>query len=372
MLRLVLLFSLFSCTVLIGQTKDVSKAASYYTAFTKENKVSDIERAYDLITQALTIAENQNNAEANFYHAVIVKQYFESKKLDVKSDLVFKVSQSLIITYQLDKKFDRKEQLLRLMQIAGYDLYSEGIRQHRDNKHELAYQLYKDLFQIQSILEENKLDFTLESNSGEKTTLPTKDITNNMVIFCINSGKKEEAKSLFEKEIQTNPSAVSYARLIQLCYQIDDKASANKYIQEGLAKYPKDSDLLIYSINSSLGEKNYQQALVQLNEAIRLTPTTSLYLVKSQTLENQDKYEEAMLNYREGLKLFPNDFDLNYGLAYVLLNSSFEILNEQNEKTKPKALSQVKEAKEYFEKAKLINPNKVDFEKIFEQINKVK
>ncbi|MCE2963179.1 MAG: tetratricopeptide repeat protein [Chitinophagales bacterium] len=355
-----------------SQTKDVSKAFSYYSAYMKESRLSDIDKAYEIISTAMKDPVNETNAEAHFYNAVIVKQYFESKKLEKIDDFIAQTSQSLIKSYQLDKNFKNKEQLLKLMQILGYDLYSEGIRQHRDNKHELAYQLYKYLFQIQSILAENKLDFTVVSSTGEKTTLSSKDMTNNMVVFCINSGKKEDAKALFEKEIQANPSALSYARLIQLCYQLEDKASANKYVQEGLAKYPKDSDLLVFSINSSLGEKNYQQALKQLDEAIRSAPSVSLFLVKSQTLENQDKYEEAIANYREALKLYPNDFDLNYGLGYVLLNTSFEILNEQNEKTKPKALVYVKEAKDYFNKAKSIDGNKVDFEKIFEQINKVK
>jgi tetratricopeptide (TPR) repeat protein len=243
---------------------------------------------------------------------------------------------------------------------------------HKEDKNSLAYDLYKNLFEIQSVLAENKLDFTLVSTTGEKTTLSSKDITNNMVVFCINSGKKEEAKALFEKEVQTSGSAVSYARLIQLCYQLADKSAAYKYIEQGIAMYPTDPDLLIFSINRSLDAKEYNLALKQLDEAIRQAPTTTLYLVKSQTLESQDKYEESIENYRKGLMLFPNDFDLNYGLGYALFNSSLGILNEQSDATRPKALSNIKEAKEHFTKAKTIDANKVDFEKIFEQINRVK
>ena len=94
--------------------------------------------------------------------------------------------------------------------------------------------------------------------------------------------------------------------------------------------------------------------------------------MKSQTLESQDKYDESIENYRKGLKLYPNDFDLNYGLGYALFNSSLSILNEQTDATRPKALASIKEAKDFFNKAKSIDANKVDFEKIFEQINRVK
>jgi tetratricopeptide (TPR) repeat protein len=372
MKQVCLFFCLSILTQINSQTKAVSDAISYYKSFIKESKVSDIDRAFELISSAMNDTNFQNNDEANFYMAVIVKQYYETKKIENRVDLISLASKSLIKTNDLNINFKKKDQLLRLMQIIGYDLYSEGIRQHKENKHDKAYDLYKDLFKIQSILAQNKLDFTLTSNTGEKTTIASKDMTNNMVVFCINGGKKEEAKNLFEREIISNPSALSYARLIQLCYQIDDKASANKYIQEGILKYPTDGDLLIYAINSNLDSKNYASALKQLDEAIRVAPTNTLFLVKSQTLENQDKFEESIENYKIGLKLFSNDFDLNYGMGYALLNSSFGILNEQNESTKPKALVNVKQAKEYFLKAQSINPTKVDFEKIFEQINNVK
>lgn len=369
---------LFFCIValvsfnLLAQTKDVSSAMSYYTAFVKENKISDIERAYELINKAMSEPQNQKIAKSFFYQGVIVKQYYESKKNDDKASYVALTAQALIKAYRLDKNFDKKEQLLKLMQIVGYDLYSEGIRQHRANQNESAYQLYKDLFQFQSILAENKLDFTLVSANGEKNTLSSKDITNNMVIFCINSGKKEEARALFIEEIERNPSPIAYSKLIQLCYQLEDKACAHKYIEKGLEKYPTDNDLLIYSINRSLDSKEYEKALKQLDVAIIQAPSINLFMVKSQTYENQEKLDLAIDNYRKGLQLFPESFDLNYGIAYALLQTSFKKLNEGDDKTKPQAIAILSEAKKYFTKAKEIDPNKTDFDKIFEQINNVK
>ncbi len=373
-MRIFFFFILFSslCSLGYSQTKEVSKAGAYYTSFMKESKLSDIEKAFELITVAMKDSKNLESEEAHYSLGLITKQYYESKKPIEKSDYVLSASKGLISAYRINKNFKNKDQLFRLMQILGYDLYSEGIRMHKESKNSLAYDLYKNLFEIQTILAENKLDFTLVSNTGEKTTLSSKDITNNMVVFCINSGKKEEAKTLFEKEVLSGGSAVSYARLIQLCFQLDDKSAAYKYIEEGIAKYPTDPDLLVFSINRSLAAKEYNVALKQLDEAIRQAPSTTLYLVKSQTLESQDKYVESIENYRKGLKLYPNDFDLNYGLGYALFNSSLGILNEQSDTTRPKALANIKEAKEYFTKAKTIDPNKVDFEKIFEQINRVK
>ena len=192
----------------------------------KESKLSDLEKAYEFITEAMKDSKNLESEDAQYYLGLITKQYYESKKPIEKTKYILSASKGLINVYRINKNFKNKEQLFRLMQILGYDLYSEGIQMHKENKNSLAYDLYKNLFEIQSILAENKLDFTLVSYTGEKTTLSSNDITNNMVVFCINSDKKDEAKALFEKEVSSGGSAVSYARLIQLCFQLDDKSAA--------------------------------------------------------------------------------------------------------------------------------------------------
>ena len=142
------------------------------------------------------------------------------------------------------------------MQIIGYDLYSEGIRVYKSEKNELAYTLYKDLVKIQDVLKQNDLDFTIESNSGEKSTLSTNDIMNNLSIFAMNLGKKDEAKSIFESEVKRNPTALGYTKLIQICNQTGDLESARKYTLEGVDLFPNDENLLVVSINMNLNESN--------------------------------------------------------------------------------------------------------------------
>lgn len=355
-----------------AQTKDVNKAKDYYAVFVKEGKIADLEKSLEHINTAMQDAKNTSNAEAYFFNGVIHKQYFESKKIEDKSDYILKAVQSFLKTYELNKNFSQKEQLLKLIQIIGYDLYSDGIKLFKESKYEKAYQEYKLLTDAHKVLAENKMDFTMSSASGQTSTISMSDVMNNLAVFCLNSNKKEEAKSIFEQEVKTKPSADAYAKLIQLCNQIADTNSANKYIDEAVKLYPTSEDILIFSINKNIEKGNSKEALNHIATAIKVAPSNKLYLVQSQVLEGNNEFDKAITSYRDGLKLYPNDFDLNYSLAYTLFNSALRELNNQNDKTRPKALALVQEAKALFLKSKSIDATKVDFEKILTQVDQVK
>lgn len=369
-------FSFFICLLfsgyLIAQTKDVNLAKDFFNAFLKEGKLSDLEKSYDLIQKAMVDEKNKSYDESNFYQGVITKQYYVSKNLSDKSDFIINASKSFLKTYSLNKNFAKKEQLLKLMQVMGYDLYADGIKLFKQNNNEKAYESYKLLIQIQDVLAENNMNFTIKSTSGETSNIANQDIMNNLVVFCMNMGKKEEAKSIFEKELKSKPTALTYARLIQLCFQINDTSAANHYITEAIGKFPQDEDILIFAINQNLEKGKITESLKYLNAAIQSFPTPKLYLVKAQVLEGNKEYDKSITTYKDALKLYPNDFDLNYSMGYALFNESLRALNQQSEIIKPNAIAKLKESKDFFLKAQSINPTKVDFEKILSQVDSIK
>lgn len=357
-------------TFVSAQSSDITKAKDYYTFYIKEGKLSDLNKAYQVIQTAYKQKTLQNNYDLYFYYALIAKQLNEVNQVQTASNLDT-IAFALQKAYSLSKDVKSKEQLLKLIQFVGFDLYSEGINQFKAGNHLLAYNAYQDLLKLQSILAENKMSFSVASK-GELVQLSSKDIMNNLAIFCINSGKKEEAKNLFEEDIKTNPTALGYARLIQLCYQIEDKVSAERYIDTAIKLYPNDEDILVYAINRNLDQNKTDEAIQLIDRAITNSPNHRLYLVKSQALENSKKIKESIDNYRKALTLYPEDFDLNYGLAYILFNNAIGSLNQIKPEQKAQAMADIEEAKQYFIKAKNIDVNRVDFDKIFEQINQVK
>jgi tetratricopeptide (TPR) repeat protein len=372
MRSLITLFFIFSLSMGHAQTKELSNAKDYFKAFVNESKSVDLEKASQWIDKAVLIDDPATNAETQFYLGLITKQSIETFKLTDKSNLIIKATDALLKSYNLKREAEYKKRLLTILQILGYDLYESGINLFKENKNDLAYQSYKKIIDIQKVLAENQLNFDMVSPSGQKTALSNQDIMNNLAVFCMNSGKKEEARALFEQEVKMNPSPAAYAKLIQLCQQLGDTSSIDKFIQEGFKRYPKDEDLLIMSINRNLDKKKNQLALDLIDTAIKLKANPKLYLVKAQIFESTAEFDKAEVIYRTGLSLYPKDFDLNYNLGSSIFNNGLRELNKQTEISHKKGMDMVKEARDLFMKAKEINPTKTDIDKILTQVDSVK
>jgi tetratricopeptide (TPR) repeat protein len=366
------LILVYSLNTVYAQSKEFSTAKDYFAAFVNESKPLDLEKAGQWIDKAILIDNPQTNAEVNFYYGLITKQSIETFKPADKSNLIIKATDALIKSYNLQRESSYKDRMLKILQILGYDLYEDGIKSFKDNKHELAYNAYKKILAIQKVLAENKLNFDLESPSGQKTTLSNQEIVNNLAVFCMNSGKKDEAKILFEQDLIANPSPLGYAKLIQLCQQLGDTSSADKHIQAGIKRYPKDEDMLVFAINRNLDKQNNQAAITLIDSAIKWKSSAKLYLVKAQIFESSAEFDKAESIYKSGLSIYPKDFDLNYSLASSVFNSGLRELNKQTEVSHKNGMDMVKEARDLFVKAKEINPTKTDIDKILTQVDSVK
>lgn len=354
-----------------AQSKELTLAKDYYTSYVKESKIKDLEIANENIEKAVAIESVLGNDEKYFYLGVITKQLYESKKIEDRTNLVHKATDALIKSYNYNQKSVFKPQILKLLQILGYDFYEDGIKLFKANKHDEAYLAYKKLIVIQSILTENKMDFTVSTVGGQVTNLSNSDIMNNFAVFCMNSGKKDEAKLIFENEVKSSPSPANYSKLIQLCQQIGDTFSSNKYIVEGFKKYPNDEDLLIFTINNNLDKNKLNEALTLLDTAIKLAPNAKLFLVKAQIFDNKGEYENAVKVYREGLVKYSEDFDLNYNLATAVFNQGLRELNKKNNISHSKGMEYVKEARSLFVKAKTIDATKTDIDKILKTVDEI-
>ena len=89
-------------SIVYSQTKEVSKAGSYYTSYMKESKLSDLEKAYEFITEAMKDSKNLESEDAQYYLGLITKQYYESKKPIEKTKYILSASKGLINVYRIN------------------------------------------------------------------------------------------------------------------------------------------------------------------------------------------------------------------------------------------------------------------------------
>ena len=71
-------------------------------------------------------------------------------------------------------------------------------------------------------------------------------------------------------------------------------------------------------IDVLLLNKNYKEALVEMDKEIAQNPTAELFLKKGMVFQNQQNYQGALAAFSDGLQYNPNSFELNSEMAESL------------------------------------------------------
>lgn len=174
-------------------------------------------------------------------------------------------------------------------------------------------------------------------------------------------GKYNDAISYYKSAYNMAPNDIETAYYIASAYSaIDDFNNAKVYVNKVLAKNPNHQNaktLLKYiseeevqqGINKALdlyNTQNYQDAYNLLSSMISKNPTVAVpYYYRGMVLDEQKKYEQAILDYKNTIK-YDSNFDLayyslgvdydnlkNYKEAFAYYNKYLKITKEQNEYT---------------------------------------
>ena len=130
------------------------------------------------------------------------------------------------------------------------------------------------------------------------------------------SGKTESAIEQFNKLIQLDPSAASYAFLGLAYRHLGRFDEALKYFQEGLKKDPHNSSCLFNVGYIEERQGNYAQAEDLLQQALRSNPDFPEVLLELANLRMKDKkYREASEVLRKYVKIARDPADGYYKLA---------------------------------------------------------
>ncbi len=365
----------FVSNIVFAQNKEFKQAKDYIYIYQASRKIADLEKANENIKIAITSDKYANDPSALYYHGLINKTYYDA--LAVKSpELIYTAYNSFKKALTLSQKFEEKDQALLFMKYLGFDMYGIGIEQFNAKNNEKAFEAYKNLMDLNQFLNSKgeKLALT-DPNTKELAEVKTSDIINNYVVFASSANKKEEALAVLRKEIIVEPSEVKYLQITQLLQDNPDKTEYKKWLQEGVAKYPNNKDLIIADINTNIAEKNIPMAIEKLNKIISLDPKNKeYYMLLGNIYENQKDLTNAKKTYKSGLEIAAEDYDLNYNMGAVLYNEAVNVYNSsKNVKGKPNPYAPIfTECKKYFEKCKSLRPEKTEVDKLIKKINEIK
>ncbi|MCC8117127.1 MAG: hypothetical protein LIP09_00030 [Bacteroidales bacterium] len=162
---------------------------------------------------------------------------------------------------------------------------------------------------------------------------------------------------------------------IAVATQAGNDAAVNELATEAQAKYgDEDPNYIGYIINGYIKNKQYQQAIDAIDQAIAANPTNSQYHVIKGILYEQDEIgKDAMPEYEKAVELDSHNASALYQLGRMYNNKALNIYNDApndnaefnrvfNEEFKPVMLQAV----DLFERSLAIDEDNIDALKLLE------
>ncbi|HOF99150.1 MAG TPA: tetratricopeptide repeat protein [Paludibacteraceae bacterium] len=192
-------------------------------------------------------------------------------------------------------------------------------------------------------------------------------------LSATNAGYHDKAISLYEDLKHKNYETLNVYELLADEYRtINDTIKYVETLKEGLEKFPSELWFLQNLINHYIYSGKIQDALAYLNDAIKRDPNIAqYYFVKGNLEENLGNYDEAISAFNKAIELDPNLAEAYAGIGRLYYNKAIKMLEVANDikdvklfnQEKEKANKVFKESIPYFQKAKELNPNEIEYKR---------
>jgi tetratricopeptide (TPR) repeat protein len=140
--------------------------------------------------------------------------------------------------------------------------------------------------------------------------------------------KFDEAKDAFSKTVEWGyQPASSVYYLSQTYLKMGDTTGAEKMLNEQVARFPKDKDIMIELINLYIDTDRKPDAVRILNEAIALDPKNPVLVYTAGTIyENMGNFSDAETNYKKAIEM--GDKNAGFAMGGLYYNKGADIVLE--------------------------------------------
>jgi tetratricopeptide (TPR) repeat protein len=375
MKKLILSMALIGATTLAFGQKKVVRSAE------KNFKSGDLAAAMTDITAASADPETSGDPATYLLKAKIQTKMFGSDSTNTESNLV--IGKEALSTYMKAFEMAGSDQANGV----GEEVFSEDILGVPDNLRPYSIKTLKNTSFDKAIDRYNENDLEMAYSffdlAGE-IDLTDSTIHYNAGFLANDLGLYEDAKRHFGYllELDDYNKLNAYYFLVQIQSGEDkDPDGAYETVMAGRADYPEDKILAEYEIQLLLQLNKMDEAMAQIQEALKNDPDNASILLRSGYLKEQSgDIEGGLADYKKSVEADPTYFEGNYYTGALLLEQSVKLLNTLNdmsdadwEKQSPiigkKADENYKEAAIYFEKALAIRADNTEIMAILFQIN---
>lgn len=352
----------FTIIYVSAQKSKVQTAYNYY-----KEPYQQYDKAKEAIDEAILHEQSKDMAKTWYYRGMIYMSLYESEKYG---------------------------HLCNNCLMTAYESFQKMNELDHSNEWADEVKLYRAPYVMNKIFSEGVEKFKKQDYAGALTIFEVvQKMSPGDTSAILNSAYAAERAGQTQKGIKY------YQQLIDMGYQ-DEKvylALSNLHkldnnldlaltsARNGQKVFPESINLMLTEINILLSSGKNEEATTALDAAIKRDPNNaSLYLALGSTFDNlanpkdaagkdlakpaqfADYMKRAESSYLAGLKIAPENYELNYNLGAMYFNQAAEMANAANKITnndqyeKAKKLFEQKfaEAKPYLEQALKFNPQK--------------
>jgi tetratricopeptide (TPR) repeat protein len=298
-----------------------------------------------------------------FIDTVLRKQY---------GSAAFEAIKAFKKLYELnDPKFKEWEEAYKYLIPLATNTFNEAVDLYQQKNYAQAYLFFYGIKDINAVL----------TGKGKTPNIDLTVALKNAAICAENAGDMEGAVKVYRDWLAIAPDAVAYRNLAVVLKKQDKKEEAQKTVDEGLTKFPKDANLLVEKINVFLENANYTEALTYVNNLLDVEPKNDGALfIKGLAYEKIGNEDSVIYYYLKSAEINPKNVKPwnNLGALYVakanalvepmnkLGNSSADVA-KYNELKKQRREYYAK-AKPYLAKAHEIEPNDAQINRVIKQV----
>lgn len=345
-----------------AQGSKVLSAWNYINYYNNGEGADNLEKGAAAINEASTNEATANQGKTWWYRAQTYTLMFLDKDLKTKHpESAFEAVASYKKLYDLnDPKFKDWEEVFKYLMPLGNNVFNSGVDNFQNKNYADAAKYFYLVKDINLVVE----------GKGRKAPLDLGTALKNAAICAENSGNSEFAIQIHKDWIAVKPEAIAYANLAKTYKKLERLDDAKKTVDEGIAKFPKESVLLVEKINFFLEADKASEALTYINSAIEAEPTNDmLYFVKGLAFEKSGDEAEITAAYNKALSINPKNFKALYNLGALYFNKAGKVTEQMNalgnssvdlkkfEELKKQRKDLFSQAKPYFERAKEVEPN---------------
>jgi len=333
----------------------------------------DLERAIKCTDEAAVHEVTAPKAKTWFYRGQLYSLIFMDKTLKVKyaNSGLEAVKAFKKLNEINDPKFKDWEDVAKYMLPLSNAVFNEGVDKFQAKDYANAYQFFYAIKDINATLEAR----------GKKSGIDLATALKNAAISAENAGNSEASIAIYKDWIAVKPEAIAYRSYAQALTNSGKKEEALKVIDEALAKFPKDPNILVDKINVFLNDAKYAEALTYINNLLDVEPNNDGALfIKGLAYEKIGNEDSVVYYYTRSAEVNPKSVKPYNNLGALYVNKANALVEQMNKLGSSKADTEkydalakqrkelYKKAKPYLTKARELDPDDTSIARALKQV----